>query len=410
VQFHRFLRNPAVTAKEMSRHAGELTGTHAVGRHVVVIQDTSELVLGSRRKRPGFGPVAKGKAAGLLVHPVLAVEVGTGALLGLTSVEVWNRGKGELAPRRKRATAAKESQRWIDGTRRAGEVLAEAASITMVSDRESDIYDCFVHRPDNVDLVIRACQNRRIEAGEDEPGLLFAFIDAQEEQGRFTTQIPAAPGRRARQAELAIRYAPVKLRRPLHASDRTLAETVDVVLVDVREVSQPEDGSKPLHWRLLTTHAVASIADARRIVDLYRMRWTIEEFFRTLKTAGFDLEEAELGDPHAMINFAAAATIAAVTIKQLVQARDGGTDQKLEDVFDPEDRPLIEAISSTLEGKTERQKNPHPKGSLAFGTWVIGRLGAWDGYYGKPGPKIMRFGLERFHAMKQGASLRLQNV
>lgn len=410
MQFHRFLHNPAVTTAEMSLHAGKLTGERAAGRHVVVIQDTSELNLGSRRERPDFGPVAKGNAAGLLLHPVLAVELGSGALLGLTSLEVWNRGKGELAARRKRATAAKESRRWSEGAYRAGEVLAKAASITMVADRESDIYDCFVHRPDNVDLVIRACQNRRIASEEDEPGLLFPFVDAQPEQDRFTTEIPAAPGRRARKAELAIRYAPVALRRPIHAKDRSLPETSEVLLVDVREVSQPEDGSKPLHWRLLTTHRVENTADARRIVDLYRMRWTIEEYFRTLKTAGFDLEEADISDPHAMMNLVAAAAIAAVTIKQLVQARDGDTDQMLRDAFDPDDQPILEAVCATLEGKTQRQKNPHPQGSLAYGSWVIARLGAWSGYYGKPGPKVMRYGLERYHSIKQGVLLRLQNV
>src|ERR1700682_4334252 len=102
-------------------------------------------------------------------------------------MQVWNRGKGELAPRRKRATAAKESQRWIEGTRQAGDVLAAAASITMVSDRESDFYELFVKRPQNVELVVRACQNRRIE-GED-PGLLFTFVDAQPEQGRLAITI-----------------------------------------------------------------------------------------------------------------------------------------------------------------------------------------------------------------------------
>ena len=69
------------------------------------------------------------------------------------------------------------------------------------------------------------------------------------------------------------------------------------------------------------------LAQARRVIDLYRRRWVIEEFFRTLKTAGFDIEAADIAEPQAMINFAAAATIAAVTIEQLVQARDGNTDQ-----------------------------------------------------------------------------------
>lgn len=394
----------------MSLHAGGLTGQRATGRHVVVVQDTSELILGSRRSRQHYGPVAKGNAAGLLLHAALAVEAGTQALLGLVSMQVWNRGRGELAPRRKRATAAKESQRWVESTQRAGEVLAAAASVTMVSDRESDFYELFVQRPRNVELVVRACQNRRIEGAEEAPDLLFNFIDAGCEQGRFIMTIPAAPGRRARKAEFAVRFALVAVRRPLHGADPALPETVSLTLVDVREVSEPEGGSAPVHWRLLTTHAVATLSDARRVIGFYRTRWMIEEFFRTLKTAGFDIEEADIGDPQAMINFAAAAAVAAVTIKQLVQARDGNTDQLLSDAFNLDDQPILEAVSARLEGKTERQRNRHPKGSLAFAAWVIGRLGGWTGYYGKPGPKVMRIGLAEFRAIKYGASLALRDV
>ena len=410
MQFRRLLHNRSVTAAEMSLHAGSLTGQRAAGRHIVVVQDTSELILGSRRSRQHYGPVATGNAAGLLLHASVAVEAGTQALLGLVSMQVWNRGRAELAPRRKRATAAKESQRWVESTLRAGEVLAAAASITMVSDRESDFYELFVQRPPNVELVVRACQNRRIEGAEEAPDLLFNFIDSRCEQGRFVMTIPAAPGRRARKAEFAVRFAPVAVRRPLNGADPALPETVSLTLVDVREVSVPEDGGAPVHWRLLTTHTVATMDDARRVIGFYRTRWTIEEFFRTLKTAGFDIEEADIGDPQAMINFVAAAAVAAVTIKQLVQARDGNTDQLLSDAFDPGDQPILEAVSAKLEGKTKRQRNPHPKGSLAFAAWVIARLGGWTGYYGKPGPKVMRIGLADFSAIKYGASLDLQNV
>lgn len=405
MQFHRFFHNKRVTPDEMSRHAGEQTGQRVAGRHIIVVQDTSELVLGSKRARPDYGAVAKGNAAGLLLHASLAVEAGSQALLGMASMQVWNRSREALAPRRKRATADKESQRWIAHTQRAGEVLAAAASITMVSDSESDFYELFVERPSNVDLVVRACQNRRIEAEDECPELLFDCIDAADEQGRFATTIPAAPGRRARQTELAVRFAPMVVCRPLHGADPKLPKTVGLMLVDVREVSAPADGSQPVHWRLLTTHAVATLTDARRVIDIYRTRWTIEEYFRTLKTAGFDIENAEISDPHAMSNFAAAAAVAAVTIKQLVQARDGTTDQLLSDAFEPDDQPILEAISAKLEGKTERQRNPNPKGSLAFGSWVIARLGGWTSYYGKPGPKVMRIGLTEFRAIKYGATL-----
>ena len=256
---------------------------------------------------------------------------------------------------------------------------------------------------------MRACQNRRIEPAGD-GDLLFSFLDSQPERGRIEAAIPAAPGRRARTAELAVRYASTSLCRPRHGADPALPQRLAVSLVEVRETTPPADGSKPIRWRLLTTHPVTTLAQARRVVELYRLRWTIEEFFHTLKTAGFDIEAADIGEPRAMINLVAAATIAAVTVKQLVQARDGTTGQSLADAFDPDDRPLLEAVSAKLEGKTDRQRNPYPKGSLAFAAWTIARLGGWTGYYGKPGPKVMRIGLTEFRAIKFGAALAYHDV
>src|SRR5207249_2752252 len=302
------------TTAEMAAQAGAGTAARVSGRDVVVIQDTTELILGGRRARAsGYGPVGKGgDLSGLLLHPVLAVEAGTGALLGLVDLRIWNRKRGGTKPRRSRATAEKESQRWIDGTARAGEALAGATSITAVSDRESDIYEHFAARPANVELVVRACQNRLIEApATDTSALLFSFIDSMPEQGRFSVTIPAAPGRKQRITELAVRFSPVTLRQPLHALK----------------------GDRPATLNLT------------------------------------------IGDPRAMMNLVGAATVAAVTVMQLVKARDGTTDQPLTMSFACEDQRLLEAISCELEGKTALQKNPHPKASLAFAAWVMGRLG-----------------------------------
>src|SRR4029077_12197031 len=110
--------------------------------------------------------------------------------------------------------------------------------------------------------------------------------------------------------------------------------------------------------------------------------------------------------PRAMINLVAAAAVAAVTVMQLVRARDGSTDEQLADAFVPADQPILEAVSARLEGKTAKQKNPHPKGSLAFAAWVIGRLGGWTGYYGKPAPQVMRRGLEDYKRNKFRHTLR----
>jgi hypothetical protein len=407
MQFTRFLRNPAVSVGEMVCHAVEGTALRVAGRDIVVAQDTSELILGGRRVRAnGYGAVGKGGVlGGLLLHAALALEIGSGALLGLADAKIWNR-KGEVTSRRSRATADKESQRWLDTTARVSEVLAAANSITVVADRESDFYEHFAYRPTRTHLIVRACQNRKIKTLPDTSALLFSFVDGLPEAGRFTTTIPAAPGRKERVAELAVRFSPVELCKPRNRAASDLPDTIALTLVDVREVSPLADG-EPVHWRLLTTHAVTDLGGARRIVDLYRMRWTIEEFFRTLKTAGFDIEAADIGDPQVMIKFVAAATIAAVPVMQLVKARDGSTDQQLADAFEPGDQPILEAVSAKLEGVTARQKNPHPKGSLAFAAWVIARLGGWTGYYGKPGPKVMRRGLDDFQRIKFGTALGL---
>src|SRR6266700_986106 len=65
------------------------------GRDIVVVQDTTELNLGGRRARAnGYMPIGKGGAVrGLVLHVGLAVELATGAVIGLADAQVWNRDK-----------------------------------------------------------------------------------------------------------------------------------------------------------------------------------------------------------------------------------------------------------------------------------------------------------------------------
>jgi len=329
----------------MASHAASRTAERVAGREIIVVQDTSELILGGRRaKANGYGPVGKGGGTrGLLLHAALALDADNDALLGLVDAQVWNRDKGKVTPRRSRATADKESQRWLSVAAQAGAALSAARSITVISDRESDIYEHFAQRPVNVELLVRSSWNRKIKLPSGASTQLFTFIDGLPEAARFSVTIPAAPGRKERTAVLALRFSPVTLCKPHPSPAPDLPDTIRLTMVDVREVSSGHDG-KPIHWRLLTTHVVTSSKKARRIVDLYRKRWTIEEFFRTLKTAGFDIEEVDIGKPDVMMKFVAAAAVATVTIMQLVRARDGTTKEKLTEAFDPDDKPVLEAL------------------------------------------------------------------
>jgi hypothetical protein len=399
-----------VTAAEMLATAAAHTARAAEDRHVLAIQDTTELNFskhaGSKR---GFGKVGNGVDIGLFLHPVVVVAAESGGILGLAEAITLNRTRPVRKHRRKRTVANKESQRWIDGLSAAGRVLSTARLVTMIADRECDFYaELIAPRPDNVHLLIRSGQDRGL-LGD---GRLFAAADAFPIAARRCVDVPARPGGRpARKAELVIGFGSISIARPRHQVPKEWPESVELRLVVAREVDPPK-GEKPIVWRLLTTHAVETLADAEQIISFYRRRWIIEQVFRTLKTQGFDIEESQVLDAETMVKLATATLIAAVRVMQLVMARDGSTGQKLSDALDRADEPLVEALVGKLEGATAKQKNPHPKGSLARFAWVVGRLGGWDGYVGhgyKPaGPKTMAYGLQRFDAIRQGWQLRQQ--
>ena len=176
-----------------------------------------------------------------------------------------------------------------------------------------------------------------------------------------------------------------------------------MTLVDVREEAPPA-GESAVHWRLLTSRPVEDMAQAFAVADLYRRRWAIEQLFRTLKTLGFDIEGLRIEEEAPLSRLVMAALIAAVSIQQLVHARDGDTGpgplRPMTEALDPDDQPLVEALCAKLEGKTQRQKNPHPTGSLAYLAWVCARLGGWTGYYGKPGPVVMLDGWTQLQTAK----------
>jgi hypothetical protein len=386
----RFLHNPKVTPTKMIETALARTCTQVAGRHVLAIQDTSALRMDA-------------KGLGLSFHPVIAVDANQGTVLGLVDNVFLSRQGGKRDSHKERSFTEKDSRRWLDGAERAS-ALAEAgaACVTVVEDREGDIYECFVSKPANVEKLVRAGQDRALADGTS----LFSKADAWDEAGRMQVELPAAPGRKARTAELSVKFGTVEIKRPASrkASDG-LPKAVAVTLVIGQEINPPKD-EEAATWFLLTTHRVTDIADASRIIGFYRLRWTIEQLFRTMKTKGFDVEALRQEPDGPLENLVTAILIAAIRVMQLVSERDGRAKRLLSDVLDPGDQPVLEKICRTLEGKTEKQKNPHALGSLAYAAWVFSRLGGWTGYYGKQGPIVMLRGLTQFHAIKHGWAIR----
>ena len=147
-----------------------------------------------------------------------------------------------------------------------------------------------------------------------------------------------------------------------------------------------------------------SFEQARQIVKWYSQRWTIEQVFRTLKKKGLNIENSPVTTYQGLINLATMALIAAVQVMQLIQARDAKTLQKLKDVFSKKECKCLLILNKKLEGNTTKLKNPYNPNSLAFGSWIIARLGGWAGYKKQrpPSPITIMRGLTRFYNLMEG--------
>lgn len=402
VGFGRFLANPRVSLSALIEGWSERTKLACEGRHVLAIQDTSEIHFPTPEGRlRGLGKIGSGNIHGVLLHAMLAVDADDGACLGLVSGAVWTRFGDVQIPHRQRALADKESNRWLKTAEAARTVLRRAVCVTVVADRESDIYAEWARLPGpGFHLLTRAMRDRRIVGGKLSSAALLPA-------GSAVMELRQRPHRPARQAELVARYGKVSVIRPDNTMERGLPETIELTLVEVAERNPPA-GAEPVLWRLLTTHEVEDAAAAWRIVGWYRARWTIEQLFRTLKSQGLKLEDSQVEDAGRLVKLTAIAAHAACIVMQLVHARDGRSGQAAEIVFTPEEIEALESLIPRLEGKTSAQKNPHPKRSLAWAAWAIGKLGGWDGYAASrpPGPITFRNGLERFKSIAQGWSLR----
>jgi hypothetical protein len=376
------------------------TAKQCAGRRILAVQDTTEINFAGRdKKRRGFGPAGDGKTAGFFIHPVIAVDIETEAVLGLVDAEIWTRSVERVTSRRSRAIDAKESARWLSGCKAAASVLSDAR-VTMVADRESDIYLLFARKPERLDLIVRAAQDRKLA----DDGLLFEALAGAELLSTTNVRVaPRGPGDKGRIAKVELRAGTVRIARPNIKGLADACKTVELTLVEAREIDAPP-GKTPLHWRLLTTHTVTCAAQAEEVVQLYRLRWRIEQVFRALKSDGLALDDSQIIDPERMFNLAAIGLAGAIRTIQLVDARDGSS-RPASDVIDASFAVALQRLSKKLEGKTERQQNRHPSDSLAFIAWITARLGGWNCYYKPPGPKTMHDGWTRLAAILEGYAL-----
>jgi hypothetical protein len=406
IAMKNFLGSPKATVGSVIAADVALTAAAAKGRRIVAAQDTTEVNFAGRdKRRKGLGPGGDGKSPGFFTHATIAIDADAEAVIGLVSAQIWTREMEREAAYAKLPFEDKESARWLKGAESAAEVLGGAEQIVVVGDRESDIYPLFARKPERVDLVVRAARDRKLGVG----GKMFEAVSAWSELGGQIVEVaPKGIGDKGRTAKVLLKAGTVTVKRPARGCSKTDPQTLTLTVVEAAEIDGPK-GAAPLLWRLITTLPAQNLEQAMDVVRLYRLRWRIEQLFRTLKKDGLDLEATQIEEASNIMKLAALGTVASCRIMQLVDARDGSK-RPATDAIAPEHIEAAAAISESLEGRTDRQKNPWEKGSLAWLAWIAARLGGWNCYYKKPGPKTMADGWKRLRTMLEGAAIAMARL
>jgi len=413
----RFFNNISVTEEVLIKESASRCQNAVVGRHVLAIQDTSEINYESHKGKlsysdPELGPVGNDKNIGFFIHPMLVLDRENAFPLGIADVHIWNRNwdKKNKTERsyKSQPIEEKESYRWLECSETSKRVLSESESTTIVTDREGDIYEEFVKVPDEkTELVIRSSYDRKLHNSDEK---LFDYLSHLEAMGTYNLEIKKGHKKRTpRTALISVKYNQVKIARPSNLNKTDYPEYKELYAIEARECAETiPDGEEGVLWRILTTHEINSLSEALEIVYWYSLRWRIEELFRTLKSKGLDIESSQLETGSGLKKLVLMALNAALIIMQLVGERDGEGGQSGYLVFGEEEMECLKEVGKEYEGKTKLSKNPFEEYSLAWAAWIIGRIGGWKGYRkaGPAGPITMKRGLQQFSILVKGWHLR----
>src|SRR5258705_121713 len=132
VRYSRFLNSPHVTPAEMLATAANHCAARVAGRHVLAIQDTSEINYQAHAGRcRGLGLASNGSDLGFFIHPCLVVDVAHGGIIGLAGGQGWKRQGNVPTERKKQAILAEEFPPLIEVARDNNEARARPANVAV---------------------------------------------------------------------------------------------------------------------------------------------------------------------------------------------------------------------------------------------------------------------------------------
>ncbi len=403
---YRFLDNEKVTIDGLLEGHHRQTLNRMRGHSVVrVAHDTTQFVFEGERE--GLGTVQNNQK-GFLAHFALAVGADeTREPLGIVGVRPFinTHEYRDLTPsqRNKRIRETprdkKLSSRWEKLALDVSAALPDGVEAIHLMDQEADDYGVFCAlREKDARFVIRVNPRRmtteKTEVTATSTAQITRSVSISVRSKKQATR--QHPERAERITELSIWASTITLSRPDSSPNAPLPQ-VSLNVVHVLEVSPPP-GEEAIEWTLFTSEPIETSEDLEAVVDHYRARWVIEEYFKALKT-GCAFEKRQLCSFDALVRALGLFVPMAWTLLALRKLGRETTNRPATDILTANQLQLLRAL---LEKRRRRlTENPTIRDAMLG----IAGLGGHIKNNGDPGWLVLGRGLRRFSEAEQGWNL-----
>jgi hypothetical protein len=371
---YRFLRNEKIDGKDIADAAFKsLLPDLERSKTMLALEDTSTLCYRHNvTKELGHtGAYKQSSSKGILAHSVLMIDAETEHTIGLAEQHRWCRKDenfGTANDRKRRKYETKESYKWQRSSESMNQRYAGVMkNIISVCDRESDMYEYISYKTlQQQRFVVRAKHERIVTEQGD---TLTPYIESQSSDLSYKVKIQQKGGRKARVATVAVRYSLVTISPPKkHKKIGSMLLTA----ISCNEISAPK-GVSPLSWKLYTNEEINSAKDALKIVRYYELRWRVEEFHKSWKSAGTQVESfrhQKRKNLEKIIVITAFIAVRLLQLRELVGDKNKAQSLSCESYFSPLEWKLMWT-------KTETNGIPKKPPSMYWAYYALAKLGRW---------------------------------
>lgn len=314
---YRLFGNQRVDVDEIiSSHQVELMKRLEQEKLILAIQDTSLLVYNGHKKTQGLGELGRVYSSGdrgLWLHSCLAVRP-DGFPLGLLSHQCWARDRpfdksdcrSTRRTKRQLMTAdEKESIKWVEALEQAVTIAKPSGTrVITIADREAD-YNVLMGRAVELGagFVIRSRTNRVIHDYRNQHTTLYQKLEGARVHGTTRITVSKYEGQSNIPVTLKIKFFPFSFRVPDNMKRyQRLTHIWNIHLWAVEAEETASRKADRLHWILLTSEPVRTMEEAKQVIEWYKMRWTVETYFKVLKS-GLRVEECRLGSAERLFRY-----------------------------------------------------------------------------------------------------------